>query len=254
MGQALLFQHWKGVFGAVVANSESVRKELELGGISPVDVIWNGVPAGAEPAPLSPDPVAVFAGRLVPEKGVDALLEAFSSVSRGELLIAGIGPERSRLEQLAITLGLSNQVRFLGQLNPDELSRSFSGAWVQVVPSRWSEPFGFVAIEAMMRGAAVIATNSGGLSEIVRHNTTGMLVQPGAVAELTNALNAVLSCRETAERFGAAGRARALVHFLDTNWVDQFVRIYERLIEIRKGEYSHHGRNRRPQTCNLSSH
>lgn len=237
MFQMRLFSRWRGAFDAVVANSHAMKQMLEECGAGPAEVIWNGVPPGPEPAPLLQDPLAVFAGRLVKEKGADVLLRAFSRVPRGQLLIAGDGPERKSLQGLAKELGVEGRVIFEGQLKPDELNRRFQGAWVQVVPSRWVEPFGMVAPEAMMRGTAVIGSDIGGLSEVIEHEQTGMLVPPGGVEPLAEALNCLLGDRQSAVRMGAAGRKRAQLCFSESRWVERFVELYERLIR-EKGNLS----------------
>ena len=104
-----------------------------------------------------------------------------------------------------------------------------SQAWVQVVPSRWAEPFGIVAIEAMMRGTAVIATNSGGLREIVRHQQTGLLIKSEDVEALANSLEQVLRDRNLAEQMGQQGREIALAHFSETHFVNQFIDLYHQI-------------------------
>jgi glycosyltransferase involved in cell wall biosynthesis len=234
MLQMRMFAAWRGNFNAFVANSHAVKQKLEEAGIGPVEVLWNGVPAGAEPAALGEKPVAVFAGRLVKEKGADILLRAFARVTVGRLVIAGEGPERQRLMHLAGQLGIQERVTFEGHMAPERLRHLFQGAWVQVVPSVWAEPFGFVAPEAMMRGAAVIASEVGGLPEIVEPGVTGLLVPPGDVEALAGALRIVLDDRDLCARMGAAGRERALQHFSESRWVGQFVEVYERLIERKK--------------------
>jgi glycosyltransferase involved in cell wall biosynthesis len=105
-----------------------------------------------------------------------------------------------------------------------------SRAWVQAVPSVWAEPFGFVAAEAMMRGSAVVATNTGGLGEIVQDGMTGRQTPPGDVEALAAALIEILSDRELAERYGAAGRAFALTHLTHGQWLDRFEALYRDML------------------------
>lgn len=235
MLQMRMFSTWRGTFDTVVANSHAVKGKLEEAGIAPVEVVWNGVPTVSEPAPIGEMPLAVFAGRLVREKGVDVLLRAFSAVEAGQLVIAGDGPERQALLRLAGELGVKDRVSFEGHLTPEKLQNRFRGAWVQVVPSLWAEPFGIVAPEAMMRGAAVIASQVGGLPEVVEHGKTGLLVPPGNVDSLADALRHTLGNRNLCARMGAAGRERAMLHFSEARWVEQFVQIYERLIQQKRG-------------------
>lgn len=109
MMQLRLWRYWRGAFDVVVANSRAVAGWLEASGISPVEVIYNGLGARASRPPLQDPPTIAFSGRLASEKGADILLEAFKLVSqalpRTRLVIAGEGPEgprlRERAEQLA---------------------------------------------------------------------------------------------------------------------------------------------------------
>jgi glycosyltransferase involved in cell wall biosynthesis len=233
--QLRMLDGWKDVFRAVVANSHAVARRLEEAGIAPVRVIWNGVRRGAAPEDPAVLPLAVFAGRLVPEKGVDVLLRAFALVSWGGLLIAGDGPERESLGRLAADLGIASRVTFTGRLPQAEIERRFRGAWVQVVPSLWPEPFGRVAVEAMMRGSAVIASDTGGLSEVVEDGQTGLLVPRGDVDSLASALDRILGDRSIAQRMGQAGRRRAEALFDEDAWIDAFIVLYREVLQ-NKGE------------------
>jgi len=115
----------------------------------------------------------------------------------------------------------------LAHLSRPEVERLFDGAWVQVVPSRWAEPFGLVAAEAMMRGTAVVASAFGGLNEIVKDSKTGFLVPPGSVSALSEALLNILQDRDLAEQMGRAGREVATLHFNEEKYVDRLVQLYQ---------------------------
>ena len=238
MAQMKLWQQWRKAFNLVVANSHAVKDSLVTQGIKPVKVIWNGIPARPARPSLETSPTVGFAGRLVWEKGVDILIKAFAQVRKkipsAHLLIAGKGEAEASLKSLIKELGLQNQVTLLGHLSRAMLEEKLSKAWVQVVPSRWAEPFGIVAIEAMMRGTAVIATDAGGLREIVRHQQTGLLIPPENVKSLANGLEQVLSDRNLAEQMGQQGREIALAHFTETRFVDQFIDLYHQIAVTHK--------------------
>jgi glycosyltransferase involved in cell wall biosynthesis len=235
MLQLKLWRHWAHSFNAFVANSAATKRRLEEEGIQPVQVIWNGVPVGSPGGKLSPTPTVVFAGRLVYEKGAADLVEAFANVqsriSDAKLLIAGDGPERPRLESQIDGLGLRRSVTLLGHISREEMERRFAGAWVQAVPSRWEEPFGLTAAEALMRGTAVIASNSGGLAEFVHHNETGILVTPQDPRALAEAVASLLGNRELARSMGEKGRAFALENLTEDIFVDRFIQLYELLCQ-----------------------
>lgn len=233
MLQMALWRRWRGAFDRIVANSRWTRRRLEDDGVPVDEVVWNGVPVVPPRAALAPVPTLAFAGRLVPEKGLDVLLQAFRRVRErlpeARLVIAGDGPERDALTLRMAALGLGDHVERLGHRPRAELDARLGSAWLQAVPSIWEEPFGLVASEAMMRGVAVVASDAGGLAEIVEDGRTGRLVRRGDPGALAEALLGILSDRELAERMGRAGRERALAHFDEARYVDRFVEIYEEL-------------------------
>ncbi|HEX9668936.1 MAG TPA: glycosyltransferase family 4 protein [Thermoanaerobaculia bacterium] len=121
------------------------------------------------PGERSRDLIAL--GRLVSDKGLDLLLEALALLaaegSRPRLTIAGDGPERPRLAAQAERLGLAAQVDFPGTVTGEDLVRLLNRHRVLVVPSRYNEPFGIVALEGIACGCAVVGSAGGGLAEAI---------------------------------------------------------------------------------------
>jgi glycosyltransferase involved in cell wall biosynthesis len=235
MAQMHMARRWRGAFRRVVANSHATRAALEAEGFTNVSVIPCGVPSIAPRAPLSGVPAACFSGRLTRQKGVHVLLEAWRTVREqvpdAQLLIAGDGPGRRALEAAAPA-----GVTFLGAVPHDELPRATAAAWVHVVPSAGFEGLGLAAIEAMMRGVAVVASRIGGLSEVVQPDVTGVLVEPNDAGRLATALITLLRDRHRCERMGARGREVAEQSFSQDVYVDRLVALYESLVaEHRAG-------------------
>jgi glycosyltransferase involved in cell wall biosynthesis len=233
MLQQKLFRRWRHVFNLVVATSEAVRQRLTREGIGVAAVISEAIPKRFMRAPLASPPTIAFAGRLTREKGVDLLLPAFALVAAqipsARLLIAGDGPERENLKRLTTKLRIVANVHFLGHLSQAELERHFEVAWLQVVPSRWEEPFGLVAAEAMMRGTAVVATAVGALAEFIREGNTGFLVSPGDIDALAKRILCLMNNRELAEAMGRSGHQEALVRFDKNVYTEKFISLYEQL-------------------------
>ncbi len=164
----------------------------------------------------------LFVGRLEPMKGVDTLLRAFAAMVRGShslaphhdsaahLRIVGDGSERQRLERMAVELGIADRVTFVGKVNHDQIACEYAFAEIFCGLSR-SEAFGNVFIEAQAAGCAVVATNIGGIPDIVHEGVTGLLVppnDPGAAAEAIGRLfhdSALRSCLTEDGRKNAAG-------------------------------------------------
>jgi glycosyltransferase involved in cell wall biosynthesis len=223
------------VFRLVVANSHALARTLSENGIAVTDVIHNGTRDVPARSPLQGPPTVVYAGRLMPLKGVDDLIRAMAVVvgrlPEARLLIVGEGRERSRLESLTREHGLGGSVRFAGHVPRPALDDLVGTGWVQCVPSRYLEPFANVVAEAMMRGSALVATATGGTPELVRDGETGYLVPPGDVEGIADRLLAVLGNRELAERMGAAGRAAAHAGFTTDHMLDRFEAAYARMVQ-----------------------
>jgi glycosyltransferase involved in cell wall biosynthesis len=249
---AMMAQHWlwrrsRGVFDRFVTSSKAMQERLEAEGVGPCEVIPLGCPVRSARPALSGCPVIGYAGRLSSEKGVDVLISAFAFTQRqlpnAKLWIAGDGREADDLKELARRLGIYDRIEFLGSLDREELERRFDDAWVQVVPSVWDEPFGIAAIEAMMRGTAVVASDGGGLREIVRHNKTGLLVPPSNERELAAALVRLTSDRKLCETMGAAGRAVAIQEYDSSAYCDRMLAIFEQVLgRSQRAELSDHTR------------
>jgi len=230
-----LWQRWRKAIDLILANSYALREQLAAEGFEPVEVLWNAVACRPQRPPLSEPPTAVFAGRLIHEKGADVLMRAFgkilSQTGSARLIIAGDGLERKSLEKLIGGLGLGEHVTMTGYLPGPELDRLFNSAWVQVVPTRCFEGFGGVAAEAMMRGTAVVASAAGGLAEIVQDGLTGMLVPPGDEDALTDAVSSLLNDRAKAEKMGQAGREFALPHFNEERFINKLMELYQLIVD-----------------------
>jgi glycogen synthase len=136
----------------------------------------------------------IFLGRLVSEKGVDVLLKALATLrTHGlfpKLTIVGAGPELSTIQEMAAVLELNDQVIFAGCKRDDELSVLLRQHKVLIVPSRYDEPFGVVALEGIACGCVVVGTRGGGLPETI--GPCGITVPNGDPGALAQALEQLL--------------------------------------------------------------
>jgi glycosyltransferase involved in cell wall biosynthesis len=145
--------------------------------------------------------VAVTVRRLVPRMGIDTLLHSWQKVVAGSsrschLLIVGDGPERGSLERLSHELGIEHEVTFTGRVGEEALVSAYRLADVSVVPSVALEGFGLVVLESLATGTPVIATEIGGLPEIVGKLSNDCLVKPADSAALAERLAAALENRQ----------------------------------------------------------
>lgn len=142
------------------------------------------------------DPYIFCIAQHVEKKGLDVLLHAFEQLRHKhpsfKLVIAGDGPLRGQLQQLAISLRIDEKVEFLGQKGRSEIVKLLQGCQVFVLPSR-SEPFGIAIVEALACGKPVVATAVGGIPEVIENGKNGILVEPDNSAALADALIRVLT-------------------------------------------------------------
>jgi L-malate glycosyltransferase len=178
-----------------------------------------GALAPHEPQHIPHEGIAIgVVSRLVPEKGIDNLLQALA-LQRGakwRLTIVGDGPERERLEQLASELRLAARVRWTGGLPAEQVAQLWPDLDVLVQPSRagidWQETNGHVLIEAMANEVAVLGTQSGVIPELIAD--AGVVVRAGDVPALAEGLER-LSDPATRRALAQAARARALRLYSD---------------------------------------
>jgi glycosyltransferase involved in cell wall biosynthesis len=151
----------------------------------------------------------LFAGRLAPEKGVDVLIEAMAWLgSWAELDVAGDGPERARLEALAVERA-PGRVRFHGRLPKGRLLDMVRSAAVVVVPSRWYENQPMAVLEAFACGVPVVTTDLGGLPELVDPGRDGEVVAADDPEALASSLKGLLADPDRALELGRAARRKA---------------------------------------------
>jgi glycogen(starch) synthase len=197
-------------------SSQTLREAEEFFGASlghKSRVIYNGVRL-EEFADATPyawrRPYILAIGRQVRQKGFDTLLRAVARAGQTshDLILAGDGPERTALQSLAGELGVGDTVHFLGAVDHQKAVALYAGCSFFVLPSR-HEPFGIVNLEAMAAGKAVVATNVGGVPELVTADQTGLLVPPENIEAMHAAMVKLMNDDELRERMGQAGRKRA---------------------------------------------
>ncbi len=190
-------------------------------------VIANGVVLG-DPSPPSEN-VAHFitAGRLVPVRAVDVMIQALKLEPRAHLSIIGDGPDRARLHALVDELGLGHRVTFLGWL--EDIRPALRGANVYMSTSR-EDGFGLAVAEAMAEGLPVIATRAGGIPELVEQDRTGILVACGDVTAIAQAMGVFIDQPGLAIKFGQAGRARIEDQYSVDRFASAVAVIYHRFV------------------------
>jgi len=156
------------------------------------------------------------AARLAPEKGIEFLLEAFKSISAKHtsirLRIAGDGSVRSALETMAQELGIFSHVDFLGQLPEKQITEELRNSDLFVLPSL-AEGLPVSLMEAMATGVPVVATNIGGISELIESGLSGLLVAPTDALALADAILSMIRDRDFRAQLASNGRRKIADQF-----------------------------------------
>lgn len=192
-----------------------------------VRVIENALPPVAEMGEFASTPTVFALGRLLKEKGFDTLIEAQGLVRKqmpdAMLVIAGLGPEYKALHEKAKNvLGERQAYEMPGWLDPRARAQAYQASQVVVVPSRWEEPFGLVALEAAQHARPVVVTNSGELPNLVSAGATGLVVPVDDPQSMADAILKLLSDPVAAQKMGQTARAFATKRFDFERMMDRY--------------------------------
>lgn len=211
---------------------------------SSISVVMNGADLRRFSPAASDAPTASFGQRMIfacrqlfPRKGIRFLIEAVAKLRLKypdiKLIVAGDGFERPSLERLAKDLGIADRTEFLGWVSNKDLPQYYRGCEVSVIPSL-EEGFGIPAAEAMGCEIPVVATDAGGLPEVVANGVTGFIVPKGDAGALADSIDRLLADPDLRIRMGKAGRIRAVERFDWDHSVTQFETVYATVLAANK--------------------
>jgi phosphatidylinositol alpha-mannosyltransferase len=211
---------------AVVSESARETAVLNWGGV--YDVLWNGIEiprfSHAVPTP-SELPAVFFIGRHEPRKGLSVLLDAWRDLDREAVLwVASTGPQTKELRKRNVA-----RVEWLGGISDRELEQRMRGASVFCAPSLHGESFGVVLLEAMAADTPIVASAIEGYENVARPEKEAVLVEPGHVDQLRDALRRVLDDGALRDRLVNHGRARA-AEFSMERLAQRYLEIYEKAL------------------------
>lgn len=215
---------------ALISNSYYLAKRLEnnikISLDDKLNVVWNGIHIEDYQSDkiLAENEIIVSFGRFVYKKGFDVLIRAFSIVVKdhpnAKLFFAGDGVEKEKCIHLSENLGLKDNIFFLGELSGNAIRQLLLKGRIFVCPSR-EEAFGIVVLEAMAMGIPVVATDSGGVREIIGNNKYGYLVPVENEKEIANKISFLLDDYKKCLYFRKKGLERAKQFTID-NVVAQY--------------------------------
>jgi glycogen(starch) synthase len=211
--------------GATLAPDISKRSAIIYNAVEKPDLIPSSLPWDP--------PVLLCLGRMANVKGFDLVLTALSTLIREyptvRLIMAGDGPERATLEKQANALGLKDAVDFRGWVHPDSVPALINTATIVLMPSRF-ESLPLLALQAAQMNRPVIATQVGGIPEVINHNQTGLLIEPENSRTLAFAISYLLGNPARTVRLGEAAGFK---HSTDFSWerhIDRYADLYRKLV------------------------
>jgi glycogen(starch) synthase len=221
----------------------SLSSAQTLGSLFPkttdrMSVIMNGIDFSGEcvysDPPIDP-PVLLCLGRHhLEQKGFDLAVAAMPAIlrrfPRARLLIAGDGPDRARLEKMVADMGLSQATEFVGWVHPNRVAALIERVTLMIVPSRF-DPFGLVAAEAGAGFRPCVASDLGGLAEIVEDRVTGRLVRPEDPNAIADAVCELIAHPQTLGTIGKAARQRVTRLFRFERFIQEYEDLYGKLVQ-----------------------
>jgi glycogen(starch) synthase len=230
-------------FEHVLCVSNAIRQSL-LSHLSlapdQVQVVYNGIDidafpfhdrlaASASPSGMEPPLRLLYAGSLVPHKGVHVAIDALGELARQQavdglaLTIVGSGrPDyEQRLQEAVIAQGLQQVVEFVGRVPRNQIPSQLAAHDVLIFPSEWPEPLARMTQEAMASGAVVIGTTTGGTGEILENGVTGLVFAPGDATGLARRIRQLRADPQLYTRLAAAARRRVEEQFSFSRMLDQ---------------------------------
>lgn len=174
-----------------------------------------------------------YVGRLVPEKGVDVLLQALAGL-KGEwrVTIQGSGPEETRLRSLVVDYGLTERVAFRPLTPSTEMPAFYRALDVLVLPSRtqsnWTEQFGRVLVEAMACGVVAVGSDAGEIPHVV--GDAGLIFPENDAGALRATLERLIAAPALCRELSARGRARVLAQFTQQQVAQETVAVYREML------------------------
>ena len=237
---SLTFEAWK-----VICCSEYMRREVKNifqipddkisiipNGIRPDAYETQGVDLSQVLSPL-PEKMVFYVGRMVQEKGIQVMLEAAPEILKrfpqAKFVIAGKGPFEQDLHRRTQEKGIQDSVIFLGFIDDATRNELYRAASAAVFPSLY-EPFGIVALEAMICGAPVVVTSVGGFDEIVKHEVDGLKAAPADPHSLTEQISRLLEGGNFAASLAENAYQKARRQYSWDNIAEQTSKIYEEII------------------------
>ena len=217
----------------IITPSEFYRTKFIEDGISPnkIQAIHNSIEMNDYNVKTQDDGYALYFGRLSKEKGILNLINAFAKCNKGNLYIAGEGPEKENIEKIIKENNLEDRVKLLGFLNKEQMTDATRKCKFVVVPSIWYENCPYSVLETLAIGKPIIGSNMGGIPELVIDNENGFIYN--TVDELTEKMNTLFENKELVNQFSKKSKELAKQNYDREVYYNKLKQIYDKVIKER---------------------
>lgn len=223
---------------AVIVVSNYLKNQIvsRYGSINNIVTVYNGISyESSYPQSKKNKNRICYCGRISEKKGVDLLINAMIKIKKEipkiELLLVGTGDEEKKFREEVDRLSLYDCIRFVGYVQPEKVSEYISTGIISIIPSRF-EAFGLAALEAMRVGNCVIASDVGGLPELIKSEWNGILFKNGDTEDLAHAIIELLQNEEKQKKIIEHGY-ETLRFFSECQMTDKIESIYK---QVKRGE------------------
>lgn len=220
-------------FDCIVSPSEFVKDKLIEGKLNcnEIRVIHNFVNESKHEE-SKPGNYAFYFGRLSKEKGIMHLVKAIREIENARLIIAGEGDEREHIEEYIKNNNLQERITLIGYQNQDNIRKYITNARFIVVPSIWYENCPYSILETMEIGKPVIASDIGGIPELVSDGINGYLYEPNDIHSLKEKLKLLFESDELAKTFGKNSRELFNKNYTAERYYSEIIKIYSSLLSL----------------------
>lgn len=217
----------------IITPSEFYRTKFIEDGINPnkIQAIHNSIEMNDYNVETKDDGYALYFGRLSKEKGILNLINAFAKCNKGNLYIAGEGPEKENIEKIIKENKLEDRVKLLGFLNKEQMTDVTRKCKFVVVPSIWYENCPYSVLETLAIGKPIIGSNMGGIPELVIDNENGFIYN--TVDELTEKMNVLFENEDLVKQFSKRSKDLAKQNYDREVYYNKLKQIYDKVIKER---------------------
>ena len=217
----------------IITPSEFYRTKFIEDGINPnkIQAIHNSIEMNDYNVETKDDGYALYFGRLSKEKGILNLINAFAKCNKGNLYIAGEGPEKEKIEKIIKENSLEDRVKLLGFLDKEQMTDVTRKCKFVVVPSIWYENCPYSVLETLAIGKPIIGSNMGGIPELVIDNENGFIYN--TVDELTEKMNVLFENEDLVKQFSKKSKELAKQNYDREVYYNKLKQIYDKVIKER---------------------